>query len=77
MTNAKSDTSLQILVLKLSQEVARLADQQMPWVTNAEMCQRYQVSPKTLTAMERRGDIPCRAKGRWLRSELMRWETAK
>ena len=74
---ATPDSSLQILVLKLTQEVARLADQQMPWVTIDEMCKRYNVTPKTLTAMEQRGDIPARKKGKWLRSELVQWEAAK
>lgn len=77
MTPHAPDLALQTLVLKLLQEVARLVDLQSPWITNEEMCQRYSVTPKTLTAMEKRGDIPTRARGRWLRSELLQWEAAK
>lgn len=76
-TPPSAETALHILVNKLIHEVAHLAAAQLPWVTTTEMCQRYNVTPKTLTAMELRGDIPARHKGRWNRAELLTWEARK
>lgn len=46
-----------------------------PWLSMDDMMARYNVkSTKTITAMERRGEIPTRTKsGRWLRSEVNEW----
>lgn len=46
-----------------------------PWVSIDEMCQRYRVaSPKTICAMEQRGEIPKRKGRLWSRVQLMQWE---
>lgn len=65
------------LVMALAREVARLSALVAPWVQADEMAARYGVTPQTLTAMERRGEIPFRVRGRWMRSELMEWERIK
>jgi predicted DNA-binding transcriptional regulator AlpA len=46
-----------------------------PWLTMDDMMARYHVkTTHTITAMERRGEIPKRAKtGLWLRSEVNDW----
>lgn len=46
-----------------------------PWLTMEDMMHRYHVkTTHTITAMERRGEIPQRAKtGLWLRSEVNDW----
>lgn len=50
-----------------------------PWLTMEDMMHRYHVkTTHTITAMERRGEIPQRAKtGLWLRSEVNDWTTSK
>lgn len=50
-----------------------------PWLTMEDMMHRYHVkTTHTITAMERRGEIPKRAKtGLWLRSEVNDWTTSK
>ncbi|MEH3087679.1 MAG: hypothetical protein PGN26_14360 [Xylophilus ampelinus] len=63
------------LLRSLIREVSNLSQQLSPWVGVAEMEKRYGVTLKTLTAMERRGDLPLRHKGRWSRVELIEWET--
>ena len=47
-----------------------------PWLTMDDMMQRYHVkTTHTITAMERRREIPLRAKtGLWLRSEVNDWD---
>jgi predicted DNA-binding transcriptional regulator AlpA len=47
-----------------------------PWLTMDDMMNRYHVkTTHTITAMERRGEIPKRAKtGLWLRSEVNDWD---
>ena len=65
---------LESIVLKLAAEVARMAELLSPFVSTDEMCKRYDCTAQTLTAMERRGDIPLRIRGRWSRSELQQWE---
>ena len=47
-----------------------------PWLTMDDMMHRYHVkTTHTITAMERRGEIPNRAKtGLWLRSEVNDWD---
>lgn len=61
---------------QIRQELAYIARALSPWIEMAEMCQRYGVCSKTLLAMERRGDIPARVRGRWNRAEVMQVETA-
>lgn len=65
---------LERVVLLLAREVSRLTELLSPYVGTDEMCVRYDCTGQTLTAMERRGDIPQRVKGRWSRSELQQWE---
>jgi predicted DNA-binding transcriptional regulator AlpA len=50
-----------------------------PWLTMDDMMARYHVkTTHTILAMERRGEIPKRAKtGLWLRSEVNDWTTSK
>lgn len=50
-----------------------------PWLSMDDMMARYHVkTTHTITAMERRGEIPKRAKtGLWLRSEVNDWTTSK
>jgi predicted DNA-binding transcriptional regulator AlpA len=50
-----------------------------PWLSMDDMMARYHVkTTHTITAMERRGEIPQRAKtGLWLRSEVNDWTTSK
>jgi hypothetical protein len=60
----------------LRQELAFIARAISPWIEMAEMCQRYGVCSKTMLAMERRGDIPARVRGRWKREEVMQAEAA-
>lgn len=50
-----------------------------PWLSMEDMMARYHVkTTHTITAMERRGEIPKRAKtGLWLRSEVNDWTTSK
>jgi hypothetical protein len=69
-----TDAALISMVQLLAAEVARLSAALSPWVSTDEMCARYGVTLKTLGAMERRGEIPFRVRGRWLRSELLEWE---
>lgn len=66
--------NLQSTVMLLAREVSRLTELLSPFVSTDEMCKRYDCTGQTLTAMERRGDIPQRVKGRWSRSELQQWE---
>ena len=63
-----------IELARLRKEVAALVMQLAPWIGMEEMCSRYSVSSKTVLAMERRGDIPMRARGRWRRSEVLEYE---
>jgi hypothetical protein len=61
-------------IAQLTRAVQDLASQMSPWISTQEMCKRYDCTPKTLNAMERRGDIPWRVKGRWNRAEVIEWE---
>lgn len=71
-----NDSELQLAVARLVLEISRMADAQCPWVTVDEMQARYGRTLKTLATMERRGETPRRAKGgKWLRSELVQWES--
>ena len=45
-----------------------------PWIGMPEMQARYDVTGRTLLEMEKRGDIPTRVRGRWLREEVMACE---
>jgi hypothetical protein len=55
----------------LRREVVNLVSQLSPYIGMEEMQARYNVCGKTLLAMERRGEIPQRHRGRWLRSEVL------
>lgn len=61
----------------LRREVANLVAHLSPYIGQEEMQARYDVTGQTLLAMERRGEIPTRTKGRWVRSEVLAWETAR
>ena len=59
---------------QLREQVAALMDCLTPFVSTDEMCKRYNCTAQTLAAMEKRGEIPFRVRGRWLRSELLEWQ---
>ena len=61
----------------LRREVANLVANLSPYIGQEEMQARYNVTGQTLLAMERRKEIPARVKGRWLRSEVLQWESAR
>jgi hypothetical protein len=61
----------------LRREVANLVANLSPYIGQEEMQARYSVTGQTLLAMERRGEIPTRARGRWLRTEVLSWESAQ
>ncbi len=61
----------------LRREVANLVANLSPYIGQEEMQARYHVTGQTLLAMERRAEIPTRNKGRWLRTEVLAWETAR
>ena len=61
----------------LRREVANLVANLSPYIGQEEMQARYQVTGQTLLAMERRGEIPVRARGRWIRSEVLAMECAQ
>lgn len=45
-------------------------------LTRAQMCERLQISGKTLTDRVRRGLVPTPGKdGKWLLSEVVEWES--
>ena len=48
----------------LRREVANLVANLSPYIGQEEMQARYQVTGQTLLSMERRGEIPARARGR-------------
>lgn len=60
----------------LRREVANLVAHLSPYIGQEEMQVRYGVTGQTLLAMERRKEIPTRARGRWLRTEVIEWERA-
>lgn len=62
-------------VFALAAELQRLQQQVAPWVSMDEMCARYDCTPATIRAMERRGDVPQRVKGRWYRPQLCEHES--
>ena len=64
-------------IIQMRAELTQLAQSLAPWITLDEMCSRYKVTGKTLLAMERRGEIPLRIRGRWNRAEVMQWETRR
>lgn len=61
----------------LRREVASLVANLSPYIGQEEMQARYGVTGQTLLAMERRGEIPGRVRGRWIRSEVLKWELAE
>jgi len=61
----------------MRRELASVVQAVTPWIGSDEMKLRYGVKdPKTLAAMEVRGEIPTRSHGRWNRAEVMQWEAA-
>ena len=58
----------------LRKEVANLVSHLSPYIGQEEMQARYTVSGQTLLAMELRGEIPNRVRGRWMRAEVLQWE---
>lgn len=64
-------------IRELRQELKTIAVLLSPWIGQEEMQARYQVTGKTLLAMERRGQIPRRVNGRWVRAEVVSWEGAE
>lgn len=71
MTDAAALLELRQLRETVNTLVANLA----PFIEQAEMQSRYNVTGQTLLAMERRKEIPQRVRGRWLRAEVVAWET--
>ena len=67
----------QITAQEILSEMRRLGDMIAPWLSLNDMATRYKCTTKTISAMELRGDIPRRTKGRWLRSEVAEWEMAQ
>ena len=61
----------------LRREVAALVANLSPFIGQEEMQARYDVTGQTLLAMERRKEIPTRVRGKWLRLEVLSWETAR
>jgi hypothetical protein len=61
----------------LRREVAALVAHLSPYIGQDEMQARYQVTSQTLRAMENRREIPERCRGRWLRVEVLSWESAR
>jgi hypothetical protein len=60
---------------QLRREFSRLVASLSPWIGQEEMQSRYNVTGKTLLAMERRREIPTRVNGRWSRTEVVAWES--
>ena len=59
---------------QLRREVVSLMAMLSPYIGQEEMQARYGVTGQTLLAMERRGEIPYRQRGRWSRTEVIDWE---
>ena len=59
---------------QLRREVVSLMAMLSPYIGQEEMQARYGVCGKTLLAMERRGEIPYRVRGRWNRAEVLQVE---
>ena len=55
----------------LKREVSALIAALSPYIGQEEMQARYSVTGQTLLAMERRGEIPTRVRGRWLRADVL------
>lgn len=66
------DALMEIRILR--EAVAALVAQLSPYIGQDEMQSRYGVTGQTLLAMERRGEIPTRVKGRWLRVDVLQHE---
>ena len=60
---------------RMRREFSALVASLSPWIGMEEMKARYGVIGKTLLEMERRKQIPERVNGRWLRSEVIAWES--
>jgi hypothetical protein len=72
------EAALALRIEQLTAAVAQLARVQGARLTRAEMCERYRVCSKTLTAMMLRGDVPRPGKdGKWLLAEVVEWEAAR
>jgi len=63
-----------VAIEKLRREVSMLIAALSPYIGQEEMQARYGVTGQTLLAMERRGEIPTRVKGRWSRVEVLAHE---
>ena len=61
----------------LRREFAALVANLSPYIGRDEMQSRYGVGTATLLAMERRKEIPLRHLGRWVRTEVLQWESAR
>ena len=61
----------------LKREVSALIAALSPYIGQEEMQARYSVTGQTLLAMERRGEIPTRVGGRWLRADVLEHECQK
>lgn len=60
---------------QLKETVSMLVANLSPFIEQAEMQTRYGVTGQTLLAMERRKEIPQRVRGRWVRREVLEWES--
>lgn len=59
----------------LAREIKTLINAQAPWMSTQDMCARYHITPKTLTARQLAGKLPQRNKtGLWSRAEVIEWE---
>ena len=63
-----------LAMVQLTREGRRLIDNISPWIDIQEMATRYSCTTRNLANMEKRGEIPYRTRGRWLRSEVLEWE---
>jgi hypothetical protein len=59
---------------QLKIEMANLIANLSPFIGMDEMEARYDCTGQTLRKMERRGEIPFRIKGRWLRIDVIEYE---
>lgn len=73
-----ADAELAVRLDSLTRAFSDLARKLGARLTRTEMCDRYGVSSKTLTAMMLRGDAPRPGRdGKWLLAEVIEWETAR
>jgi hypothetical protein len=70
--NASEQILVELQQLRLQVNV--LSANLSPFIGMDEMQSRHGVGGKTLLAMERRGEIPVRVRGKWVRTEVLEWE---